>query len=379
VVPAPGAVPAGGAPPAVPGDALDLTPEVATANAAVVGEVHERVGGNARQIVHPLLPGRAMVVIKEGAQPNEDHIELWDATGWAPMADVALARPADAVGEYAVSSDGSYLARIANFPYPAVQVHSFLKGRLLRPFIKLDPAGRQPRIVGFTGKDQIAILYENDDGAAIDVWDVNKVTRQRRVKLGGFRAEPGNHAFSRDGKHLALVVPNGKGGGRLEVYDITTGSAGRLVRKIEINEIQWGPAVKPTGVSFSGEGDRLAVLFENGGQGLFLCWDAQKSAPVHQHLFPGGLVAEGVQPHAFYGERFGLVDQGRAWILYGASVFDSASGKRLGDLGIKGVYAQKVAGPSTVLLAKYSREAGSGLVEVRLDLDRARRALEDAP
>ncbi len=112
---------------------------------------------------------------------------------------------------------------------------------------------------------------------------------------------------------------------------------------------------------------------------MFLSWGPKGDLPVHNQIYTGGLLPEGVNPKAFHGERFGLIDQGRAWVLYGTSVFDSATGKQLGNIGIKGVYGQKVTSPSTLLLMKHVDGAGAALLEVRLDLDRARRAVAATP
>jgi hypothetical protein len=202
---------------------------------------------------------------------------------------------------------------------------------------------------------------------------VNRIKRLRRFDVPGLQPAPRSYAFSRNGKLLAVVVRDdhaaGDLPGRLEVYDVATGA---LTRKITIDELQWNAQIRPSGVSFNDEADKIAVLFEHQGQGLFLCWDAKGEIPIHQHVYPGGLLPQGVDVHGFQGPAFTLVDNGRAWLIYGASVFDSKSGLLLGDLKIKNVASQLAISPDTLLMMQRGNSGKNSLLQVRLDVNRAR-------
>ena len=162
----------------------------------------------------------------------------------------------------------------------------------------------------------------------------------------------------------------------LDVYDLSVPKQAKLARAIEIDEVQWVKDIRPTGLAFSEGGDRIAILLEHKrNAAMLLCWgEDDDEIPLHQHVYAGGIVPAGVDPKMFRGERFGLLDQGRAWIVDGASVFDAASDRLLGRVGIRGVRAQKVTRPDTVMLMQ-GLEMGATLLEVRLDLNDARGAL----
>jgi hypothetical protein len=64
-------------------------------------------------------------------------------------------------------------------------------------------------------------------------------------------------------------------------------------------------------------------------------------------------------------------------MIYGATVFDSATGLQLGDLKIKDVISQRVVSRDTLFLMQRSGDKTT-LLEVRLDVGRARRAIAAA-
>lgn len=341
----------------------------------IVREVIERLSGEMLGIVHPILAGRAVAVVKDGERANENRIEVWSDKDWKPQKAVTFANVAHTSDLYALSSDGSLLARVAEFPHPSIQVYSFSDETLVRPFIKIDPRQFRPKIAGFITPEQVVLLFANGQQSSVEVWDVSKVRRLRRIEVPGLQNTPGNYTFSRDGKRLAVIVRDDVGGastGRLEVYNLVAGS---LSRRITIDELEWNAGVNPSGLAFNEEANKVAVLFEQQGQGLFLCWGGNNDIPIHQHVYPGGLLPVGVNVGAFRGPSFALVDDGRAWLLYGASVFDTRTGKLLGDLGIKDVRSQRIISPDTVLLEQQPSNGQTVLLEVRLDVDRARREL----
>ena len=221
------------------------------------------------------------------------------------------------------------------------------------------------------------VLFGSGQHSTAEVWDVNRVKRVGQVAISGCRGTPGSYALSPDGQQLAVVVRDdaaaGNVAGRLEIYNLATQ---KLTRRIVIDQLEWSPTVKPSGLAFSEKADKIAVLFEHEGQGLFACWGAANEAPLQTHVYPGGLLPEGVNTRLFRGHAFTMVDDGRAWLLYGSSVFDTASGKLLGDLGIKDVRSQTAVSGDTIFLAQQPEGApATALLEVRLDVNRARREM----
>ena len=363
---------------AQPDVAPTLVPSVgAIEHGPIVAEAKPRISLEMETLVQPLLPGKAVAVIKPAPRANEDSVEMWSTVDWQPKKGVSFARSAQAGEHYQLSSDGKLLARLTDFPQASAQVYSFEQEALVRPFIKLDPKGPVPTIVGFCAPDQLLMMFRAGNGspAAIEVWNVSRIVRRRRIEVPGLRTDSRSHVLSRDGKLLAVIVHDpvagGDQNGRIELYNLDTGA---LVRKIVIDELDWNAGAIPAGISMTDEAKRIAVLFEREGQGFFLCWAADNDIPVHQFIYPGGLLPPGVNVMGFRGPAFSLIDDGRAWILYGASVFDSASGRRLGDLGISDIRSQRVINRDTVmLLRRRPSDPNQTLLEVKLDVSKARR------
>jgi hypothetical protein len=140
--------------------------------------------------------------------------------------------------------------------------------------------------------------------SCVEIWDVNKVKRLRKIDIPGLHSQAGSYALSRDGKLLAAVVRDDTGAGdapgRLEVYNLVTGN---LTSKYVIDELQWNAEIRPSGVAFNDQSNKIGVLFEHQGQGLFLCWAAGNPIPVHQYVYPGGLLPQGRTSASSRGRR----------------------------------------------------------------------------
>ncbi len=374
--------PGPGVPPVVVDPASGIANAVKSAIAAntpiygtVVAELFERVTGEMESIVYPLLPGSAVAIVKKTPRLNEDSVELWSTADWQPKRTETFARPVDGVEGYELSLNGALFVRLTDFPSLQAQIHSFAEGALLRP-IKFDRNGPTPQMLGFCASEELLVLSSPGGQSTIDIWDASKSKKLKRFETPAFSTAPGNYAISRDGKLLAIIVRDDAAAtGRLEIYNLITG---KLTRKIIIDELQWHPTVKPSGLSFNETGDKIATLFEHEGQGLFLCWGEKDNIPIHQHVYPGGLLPDGLNTTGFRGQAFALVDDGQAWLLYGASVFDSKTGKLLGDLKIKNIKSQRVVSSDTVLFEQEPEPNQRTLLEVRLDVGRVRREAASA-
>jgi hypothetical protein len=350
----------------------------APAYGPIVAEVHERLSTQMTSLLQPLMTGRAVAVVRDAERRNEDVVELWDTVSWKPQRAVTFARPSTGFANYQLSSDGRLLARVTEFPIRATQAYSFSDNTVLQPPIKIAVGQSAPYLAGFVAPGQLLMFNPGAAGARpqVEIWDVNRGARQHRIEVPGLRSEAGSYAISRDGKLLAVVVRDDAGPvdapGRLEIWNLATE---KLTRRILIDELQWNAGIRPSGISFNDDATKIAVLFEHQGQGLFLCWGNAAESPIHQYVYPGGLIPQGANIGAFQGTSFALVDNGGAWIIYGATVFDSATGVQLGDLKIKDVVSQKVVRRDTLYLVQQTPGGKSTLLEVRLDVDRARRQL----
>jgi hypothetical protein len=342
----------------------------------VVAEVMERMSTDMTGLIQPLLAGHAVAVVRKGERENEDVVELWDSADWRPKRSKTFVRPGSSFANYQLSSDGALLARLTDFPFKAAQVYSFADNALLTPPIKLDPRAATPYLAGYVAPGQLMMFFAGAGAqSSVEIWDVNKVRRIRKIDIPGLHSEAGSYTISQDGKLLAAVTRDESGPadapGRLEVYNLVTGA---LTRRITIDELQWNSNIRPSGIAFNDQANKVAVLFEHQGQGLFLCWGNANDIPVNQYVYPGGLIPQGANIGAFQGPSFALVDNGNAWMIYGATVFDSATGLQLGDLKIKDVISQRAVSRDTLFLLQQTG-GKTTLLEVRLDVGRARRLL----
>lgn len=343
----------------------------------IVTDVKPRIAAEMDSLVMPLLPGKAVAVVRTGQRNGEDRVEMWSTTEWAAKNGVSFAGEAQSADHYQLNADGTLLARLADFPQASAQVYSYEHNQLVRPFIKLDPKGPVPTLVGFCAPDQLLMMFKARGQLQpnIEVWDTNKIKRLKHIDVPGLRTDPRSRTISRDGKLMAVIAyePESLGdtNGRIEIYNLSTGA---LVRKIVVDEMDWTTGAQPVGLSMTDEARKVAVLFERAGQGIFLCWGADNDIPIHQFIYPGGLLPVGVNGKGFKGSGFDLIDDGAAWLLFGSSVFDSASGRRLGDLGIPGIVSQKVVKRDTLMLLQGpTTTPNTVLLEVKLDVAKARR------
>jgi hypothetical protein len=348
----------------------------ASAYGPIVAEVIQRLSTDMTGLIQPLLAGHAVAVVRNGERQNEDVVELWDSADWKPQRSKTFVRPGNNFANYQLSSDGALLARLTDFPFKAAQVYSFADNALLTPPIKLDPRAPTPYLAGYVAPGQLLMFFANAGAqSSVEIWDVNKVRRLKKIEVPNLRSEAGSYTLSQDGKLLAAVTRDESGPadapGRLEVYNLLTGA---LTRRITIDELQWNNGIRPSGISFNDQATKIAVLFEHQGQGLFLCWGNANDIPLNQYVYPGGLIPQGANIAAFQGPSFALVDNGNAWMIYGSTVFDSATGLQLGDLKLKDVISQRVVSRDTLFLLQQSG-GKTTLLEVRLDVGRARRVL----
>jgi hypothetical protein len=95
---------------------------------------------------------------------------------------------------------------------------------------------------------------------------------------------------------------------------------------------------------------------------------------VSKHVVPVGSVMVG--PGGFEGPAFDWLDGGKAYLLYGASVFETETGQFIGDLGIEGVRAQVADGSTGCQLVR-ANDAGRVQIDaVTLDLGKGRGAAD---
>lgn len=350
-----------------------------------VSETRVVVPGAFRQVVYPAVPGPRLAVVREGRLPGHDRVEVWDTAEWKKVAELDVPRTPQG-NRYALSADGQLLSYVTDFPRLTVQVWSVEAGRRHRE-IELDPADGGTEVIGFASADQLVLRRRPQGQFSLQVLNAKTGGRPRMVPVPEFELDPARYALSPDGSAVAFIVRSNRGAD-LESYSLLNG---RPIKQMPIDEVNWADNVRVAGLAFSPDGQRIAAVIADGrGAGFIGAWPAagRSGQAVLQKLLPVGVDLP--PPHhafgapAFEGRPFHWLDGGRAWLLFGASVFDTDTGTLLGSTKLPQVRSQSTRpdGNAAHLLA--SDEFGSPhLFEVRLDLEGARKRLisrpQDAP
>ena len=331
------------------------------------------IPGVFKQVIQPAVPGPRLAVVREG-RAGHDRVEVWDTAQWKKGAEIEVPRSPEG-NRYVLSPDGEFLCYLTDFPRLAVQVWSFGAGRLHRQ-IDLDSAEGETAVLGFTGPEQLLLRRMRNGDAVLQVWNARSAGRPRSVTVPEFEPDPARYAISPDGSAIALIIPSGSGAD-LESYSLATG---RPIKQMPIVEVNWNNNVTVAGLAFSPDSQRIATVFADGhGAGFFVAWPAagRGGRPVLQQLLPVGVNLPGPQPglmgRAFEGRAFHWLDNGRAWMLFGTSVFDTDSGVLLGSVEVPRVRSQGTRPDSNACHVVGNDDFGGVHVfAMKLDLDGAR-------
>ena len=351
--------------------------------AALVANVQDiLIEGLVQQIVQPVVPGPWVAMVRgDGAGGAEDRVERWNTEKRQKDGEARV--PRDPAGNhYALSPDGAYLAYLSDFPALSVQVWSFAEGRLLRPVrLARDNTAphreqRTPILVGFSTREQVVLHWTGGGRDSIlEVINVNTPPpRPRPITVVGFEHDPATFAISPDGQTFAVVTRAGDGAD-LESVSLTTG---KPIKQMAIGELDWAPDVRVSALSYTPDGTKIAAVFQKGeGEGVLMCWPAlgRSSASLFWHPLPPVQPARnGDGSSAFSGPAMQWLEGGESWLYYGAHVFDTDKGTRLGDLSTPGVRSQWTDGRDTCFLAWNDPLGEPRLDVVKLDLAKARAA-----
>jgi hypothetical protein len=197
--------------------------------------------------------------------------------------------------------------------------------------------------------DNLIVHWRRGNDCGIEVDDVRTGHRLRQFDLPPHVDTEGAIALSPDGKLIAVATTfddANRHEAQLQLIDI----AGiKQLRRFAIASLDPHQPVDPTGIAFSPDGDRVALLFEHAGNALIAGWKVNETRQYYEHLFPGSSFhEEGALP--FTGQPILWLPDGNAWLLYGHAVVDNESGRVIADLGIKKITQQHVAGHDLLAL-----------------------------
>jgi WD40 repeat protein len=314
------------------------------------------------ELIYPMTPSTHAAIIRtRGAEG--DVIESWSLQ---PPKQTATARFNHAAGQrdrYILSPDGDLLVRIVDWPKLSAQVWSFGRQQVIQS-IDLDRRYGQGTLIGFANNRQFVLQWQQGADYGLEYLDAVTGRRLRQVVLPRGQRDLNGYAFSPDGRFIAMPVQYDQGA-YIALYEFPGGQPGR---RFKIEDIDPHGAVLPSGIAFSPDGRRLAVLFQQNGNGLLLCWHTAGVIPMVRYLYPNGFGF--TNRHELTGTALQWLDGG-AWLLWGRGIIDTDTGRLLGQIGLDDVLNQQWIEPGLVQLTVSSPDSSQRqLMQVRFSPDR---------
>jgi predicted Zn finger-like uncharacterized protein len=330
--------------------------------------------GKAEGFVEPGSPSNWIGVLRTHT-PREDCVELWQLLPPEQRGPQAVFHHADASEHYVISSGGDLLAHLVDWPKFGAQIWSFNDDKVLRD-IELKPALGIPTLMGICD-DNLIVHWRHGADCGIEIYNVRTGQRLRQMPLPPHADTQGAIALSPDGKSIAVATTLDEANrheAQLQLLDL----AGiKAIRRFAIASLDPHLPVDPTGIAFSPNGDRVALLFEHAGNALIAGWKMNETKQYYEHLFPGSSFHEDGAA-TFTGQPILWLPDGNAWLLYGHAVVDNESGRVIADLGIKKVSQQRLA-EHDLLALECAGPAGQGAQMLLVSLDAAKLAGLETP
>src|SRR5205814_2566392 len=133
-------------------------------------------------------------------------------------------------------------------------------------------------VFGFVPPERLLVHRHNDrynvDG--FEVWDARANRRIKLLQVPPFDKSSRSVTVSPDGLTLAIAARGEKAGiaasdqPTLYLYDVSAGANNNIKTRQAIAPLKTSGPVRPTGMTFASDGSRLALLFEENGNGLLV-------------------------------------------------------------------------------------------------------------
>jgi hypothetical protein len=317
--------------------------------------------GEFDDVIYPLTPSTNAAIVRTRGSEG-DVIESWSLN---PPKREGTARFNHAAGQrdrYIISPDGDLLVRIVNWPKLAAQVWSFGRQQVIQS-IDLDSRYGQGTLLGFANDRQFVMQWQQGPDYGLEYIDAVAGRHLRQVPLPRGQRDLNGYAFSPDGHFIAVPAQYDQGA-YIALYEFPSGRPGK---RFKLKDIDPHSAVLPAGIAFSPDGRRIAVLFQQNGNGLLLSWNTTGVIPPLEYIYPNGFGF--TDRHGLKGTAIQWLDGG-AWLLWGRGIIDTDTGRFLGQIGLDDVLDQQWIQPRTVQLIIPS--AGGGreqLMRVRFSPD----------
>ena len=277
---------------------------------------------------------------------------------------------ATGMGRYAISLDGKNLIRLADFPSRQIEVQSFDQpGEMskvpltvaLAPFTEHSPIPDRsfsPQLLAALPNHQVLIRWTRgkSDIEILEVWDYqqkqNKLRRLARPSEGQHTV--GNFAVSPDGKWFASTAPDAAHTCMtMWLYSLTSAKQPVVFPIPEMDAQRW--QIEPTGIAFSPDSKKVAVLFEHDAEGFLVGWDVEAKQRIKDTVCPLPTARALVQMGGGRRSLDWLTDD--VWLVHGTTLLQAGTGAVIGSLTDDVITGQQLADDHTFYLTY--RDSGS--------------------
>lgn len=323
--------------------------------------------------VFPLTPSRHVLIVRRDESNQQDGVEVWDLAAKRKVGETTFQRDLTQSPDYALSPDGKTIARLNAFPTLSVMTWSVPDNRPGRPLI-LNKSIGEPSIIGFSDNGQVWLKWENSvkgvTKSGMEGFDLATAQRIKAIDLPNYVKTGAGVSISPDGK-LFAVIKSMKGIATHEV-SVTNLRTGAMFRRLPLVGVDAQFAEGATGIAFSHDMTKLALVVESNNQGLLFDWQITPGAdtkPVNQHQFPAGFagvrngndgaIANRVVRNRNVEARPRMLDwlaDNSGWLVNGTGIYDANSGLLKHDLGVTAAAAQRVVDRSTIEVVASSSE-----------------------
>jgi len=343
------------------------TPEAPTINSPIVKSIDlAPIKGQFDGVIRPLTDSPYIATVRhEGNGQEKMTIDLWNSDTWDKKGSAEFRNTQDMGSYFVLSPDGEHLARIATFPRLSAQIWSFKENRVSH-ILNLDTKLGSPELIGFAGDKRLLIRWSQD---ALEVVDVTGPGRSKQINTPEFERRGNTLTVNQDGTLVAIAtkVDNQP---MLLVYNLENGS---IVGRSKINALDPRWPVTPTGMSFSPDSSKIALLFEQQGNGLLVCYKTSGGGDkaIAEHVYPAGPLP-GHDIQKFTGSALAWMPDGKGWLLYGQGVFDMTTGQMVADLAMPCVQTSRVMPPDIIEVVgeQPSNNAQKQITLLRLDMQK---------
>ena len=303
----------------------------------LVREIRSPLAEPFDDIILPAVHGPWAAILRH-AGPEEDRVELWHTGDWQQRASVRFKHEPNTRDSYIISPNGDYLVRVVAWPGLAAQVWSFRSNQVLR---NIDWRGRNetPRLLGFVSNDVFLVQWAGEDrSSSLEQWEAGAGSPRSPLtkKLPLYDRSGVSMALSPNGMHLAVATKSADADGAVAgvvfVYQLDAPQE-TPSRALPIAALDPKWPVKPTGMVFSPDSSKLAVLFEQNDNALLLCWRMADNRQIAEYVYPASPIPDPAS-RAFSTTVLDWLGDD-AWLLCGQVVIDAVANQNLGTLDLR--------------------------------------------